>query len=395
MPQVSGVSAGHLLQYIRRGQARTRRDLMELTGLARSTVAQRVDQLVTAGYLREGGVDVSTGGRRPNVLHVDEDSAVVLAADIGATHGRLAVMDLGGRNLAESASPLSLRDGPEPVVRWMTERFAVLLDRVGRSVDEVCGVGVGVPGPVNPHTGRVMPTALMPEWPGFDLRAALGEAFPGPVLVDNDANVMALGEYTVADPDWSTLLLVKVGTAIGSGIVADGRLLHGVGGAAGEIGHVRVRGHDDVRCECGASGCLVAVAGGAALARRLGVGGTHAVVRLVAEGDPRAVRLTREAGQVLGEVLATVVSVVNPGTLIVSGALARTGEVLLGGVSEVIFQAAQHRSTHGLRIIQGRLAERAGVVGTVAMVVDRVLSAEAVDARLLGVEAESTLVRPA
>lgn len=387
MPQVSAPSAGDLLQFVRHGQARTRRDLMELTGLARSTVAQRVDQLVSAGYLREGGVDVSTGGRRPNVLQIDEGSAVVLAADLGVTHGRVAVVDLAGRTLAESADRLVIRDGPEKVLGWVAARFHALLAESGRSLAEVCGVGIGLPCPVDVHAGRVIQTPVAPGWHEYDVRAALAGSFPGPVLMDNDANVMALGEYTAAGPDCPALLLVKVGTAIGAGIVEGGRLVHGVGGAAGEIGHVRTPGYDDVPCTCGSRGCLVAVASGSALARDLAaadpsVRDTADVVRLVADGHPEAVRRTREAGRALGEVLTTVVSVVNPGLLIVSGALARTGEHLVGGVREVVFQGVQYRSTRGLRFGEGWLADRAGVVGAASMVVDRVFAPDVVDARI-------------
>ncbi|MFB4319589.1 ROK family protein [Actinomadura sp. 21ATH] len=381
MPQVSAPSAGRLLQLVRQGRARTRRDLMEITGLSRSTVAQRVEQLVHAGYLREGGVDVSTGGRRPSLLRIDEGSAVVLAAHLGATHGRAAVVDLAGRTLAESAGPLNVADGAEPTLAWAAARFHDLLGRAGRSLNEVCGVGIGLPCPVDRRTGRVIPTPAVASWRDHDVVAALSAEFPGPVLADNDANMMALGEYAAAT-GCTTLVLVKVGTGIGAGIVEDGRILHGAGGAAGEIGHVRLRGHGGAACVCGAHGCLAAVAGGAALARTLGTADTAGVVRLVEAGDAAAVRRVREAGLVLGEVLATLVSVTNPGVLVISGGLARTGEHLLAGVREVVYRDAQYRSTRNLRIAEGRLGERAGVTGAASMVVDRVLAAEAVDARI-------------
>ncbi len=387
MPKTGAPSAGGLLQFIRDGQARTRRDLMELTGLARSTVAQKVEQLVRHGYVREEGVDVSTGGRRPNVLKIDEGSAVVLAADLGATHGRVAVVNLVGRTLAERTGSLVSTDGPEKVIGWVISQFHGLLADEGRSVSEVCGVGIGLPCPVDVRTGHAIQTPIAPGWDAYDVPAALSAEFPGPILLDNDANVMALGEYTAAGPGSPPLLLVKVGTGIGAGIVENGRVLRGVGGAAGEIGHVRVRGYDDVPCSCGSSGCLAAVAAGRALTRRLAaeepsVRDTTDVVRLVHAGHPAAVRLTREAGRALGEVLAMVVSVTNPGSLIVSGSLARCGEHLVGMVREVVYQGVQFRSTRGLRIGEGRLGSRAGVVGAASMVVDRVLSSAAVDARI-------------
>jgi predicted NBD/HSP70 family sugar kinase len=391
MRKVSAPSAGRLLQFIRAGQARTRRDLMELTGLARSTIAQRVDQLVRHGYVREEGVDASTGGRRPNVLTIDEGAAVVLAADLGATHGRVAVVNLVGHTLAEATGRLVSEEGPEKVLSWVTSQFHSLLAAGGRSVTEVCGVGIGLPCPVDVRTSRTIQTPIAPGWDEYDVPATLGAQFPGPILLDNDANVMALGEYTATGPDSPPLLLVKVGTGIGAGIVEGGRVLRGVGGAAGEIGHVRLREYDEVLCPCGSRGCLAAVASGRAVidglsATEPSVRDTSDVVRLVMAGHPEAIRLTREAGRALGEVLAVVVSVVNPGSLIISGALARTGEHLVGEVREVVFQGVQYRSTRGLRIGEGRLGPRAGVVGAASMVADRVFSPEVVDARIAGAE---------
>ncbi|GAA0339132.1 ROK family transcriptional regulator [Actinoallomurus spadix] len=391
MPNVSAPSAGHLLQFIRSGAARTRRDLMELTGLSRSTVAQRVDQLVNAGYVREGGPDASTGGRRPSLLEIDEGSAVVLAADLGATHGRVAVTDLAGRALGETTGRTLSAEGPEKAIAWVTSRFRELLAGCGRSVAEVCGVGVGLPTPVDVHTGRTVQTPIAPGWERYDIPAALAAEFPGPIMLDNDANVMALGEYTAAGPGAPPVLLVKVATGIGAGIVEDGRVLRGVGGAAGEIGHVRVPGREDVACSCGSRGCLAAVASGAALARRLAacdpsVRDASDVARLALAGHPEAVRLTREAGRTLGEVLAVVVSVVNPGSLIVAGSLAGAGEHLVGEIREVVFRGVQYRSTRGLHIGEGRVGGRAGVVGAASMVVDRVFSSEAVDARIAAAE---------
>lgn len=391
MPQVSALSAGHLLQFIRQRRARTRRDLMELTGLARSTIAQRVDQLVTAGYVSEGGVDVSTGGRRPTLLKINEASAVVLAAHIGATQGRVAVVDLGGRPLAEAAVPAPIAEGPEKVLDLVADRFHALLAEAGRPLRDVRGVGIGLPCPVDQRIGRVIPTPIVSGWPEYDVAANLRARFPGPIVVGNDANMMAMGEYTVAGPDCPSLVLVKVSTAIGAGIIEGGQVLHGVGGAAGEIGHVRLRGHDEVTCACGSSGCLAAVASGAALARDLAavepsVRGTADVVRLVEAGHPEAVRRVREAGRVLGEVLAMVVTVVNPAHLVVAGSVARAGGHLLSGVQEVVPRLAQYRTTRGLSIVEGRLGERAGIVGAASMVVDRVFSPEIVDARLAGDE---------
>ena len=205
------------------------------------------------------------------------------------------------------------------------------------------GIGIGVPGPVAFATGQPVNPPIMPGWDGFSLPRWFGDRYEAPVLVDNDVNIMALGEHWSHWRDTEHLLFIKVGTGIGCGIVA-GRLIHrGAQGAAGDIGHIRVPGNEDVLCRCGNVGCLEAVAGGRALAQRLPAAGLEAansrdVVRLVRAGEPRAVRMVREAGRSLGQVLAGSVNFFNPAVIVIGGDLGEAHEQLLAGVREVIFE---------------------------------------------------------
>jgi predicted NBD/HSP70 family sugar kinase len=180
------------------------------------------------------------------------------------------------------------------------------------------------------------------------------------------------------------VLVVKVGTGIGCGIVAGREIHRGSHGGAGDIGHVRIHGHDDVHCRCGNTGCLEAVAGGRALAERLaqaGLDATHSrdVVRLVHAGEPQAVRLVRETGRSLGDVLAAAVNFFNPGAIVIGGDIAETDEHLLAGVRETIFQRSLPLATRDLRIVRSRLGDRAGITGAAMLAIEHVLSPIAVD----------------
>jgi predicted NBD/HSP70 family sugar kinase len=209
------------------------------------------------------------------------------------------------------------------------------------------------------------------------------------VLVDNDVNIMALGEHFTHWRDTEHLLFVKVGTGIGCGIVA-GRLIHrGAQGAAGDIGHIRVPGNEDVLCRCGNVGCLEAVAGGRALAERLAAAGAEAtssrdVVRLLRAGEPLAVRLVREAGRSLGQVLAGCVNFFNPDVIVIGGDLGEAHEQLLAGVREVIFERSLPLATGDLRTVPSLLGDRAGIVGAAVMVIEHVLAPDVVDRALQG-----------
>ena len=263
------------------------------------------------------------------------------------------------------------------------EHFTALLGELDRTPEDVRGIGIGVPGPVAFHKGQPVKPPIMPGWNGFPIPRWFAGRYDAPVLVDNDVNIMALGEHWANWRETEHLMFVKVGTGIGCGIVA-GRAIHrGAQGAAGDIGHIRLAGHEDVVCHCGNLGCVEAVAGGGALARRLNEAGIEAhdsrdVVRLVRADDASAVRMVREAGRYLGEVLASCVNFFNPGVIVIGGDVGEAPE-LLAGVREVTIQRSLPLATGELAIVASRLGDRAGVVGAAIMVVEHVLAPDVVD----------------
>ncbi|MEU6256346.1 ROK family protein [Streptomyces sp. NPDC047043] len=387
-------SAGDLLELVRSGRATTRGALQQATGLSRATVGQRLERLFRAGWLREGAggpVDSPLGGRPSITLEFDDEHAVVLAADLDTRHARAAVLTLTGEILAEHGGTPVIEDGPDAVLGELGRWFAELLEKAGRPAEAVCGIGLAVPGPVDSETGRVVQPPIMPGWDGYDIRGRLGRAFTEhtggpavPVLVDNDANLMAYGEQRTGYPDCSAFVLVKVSTGIGAGVVVGGSIFRGIDGGAGDIGHIRVGA--DALCRCGSYGCLAAVASGGAVARRLAEAGVPAasgsdVRDLLAAGHPEALGLAREAGRQVGDVLATVVTLLNPGVLMIAGDLA--GTAFLTGVRELLYQRALPRSTAHLDVVTSRLGERAGLVGAGALVVEYLYAPERVEERLL------------
>ncbi len=388
-PGTTGGSAGTILDLVRTGRATTRGDLANITGLARSTIAQRVDTLLASGLLARGGDSVSTGGRPPSMLVFNGDAGVVLAADIGATHSRVAVTDLAGTMLAERTHDIDIAVGPDRVLSWLEDTFDELLDLTGRRADSVRGVGVGLPGPVEHATGRAVSPPIMPGWNLYPVGERLSARFSAPTLVDNDVNIMALGEHWVNWRTEAVMLYIKIGTGIGSGIVIDGKVHRGADGAAGDIGHIHVPGNDETPCRCGNVGCLEAIAGGGAIASRLRGRGVDAatsrdVVELVRHGDADAVRLIREAGHTIGGVLSMCVNMLNPGVIVIGGDVAEAGEHLLAGIREVVYRRSLPLATARLRLTGSELGDEAGVIGAAVMVLDHILTPAAVDAGLAG-----------
>ncbi len=377
---------GDILELIRRGRATTRGDVLEATGLSRMTVSQRLEALLAAGMV----VDGETGGRRPRVLVFNNAHARVLAVAVDTTHTRIAVTDLGGQVLEETEIDVPVASGPSAVLDQIATAVGALLDKGGLTPGDLCGAGLSLPGPVDPASGLPSQPPILPGWDAYPVAQHLQSALPEiPVHTANDADASALGEYHAAYDGLRSLCLVKVSTGIGTGIVIDGRLYTGADGGAGDIGHVRVAGggagDGAALCQCGMQGCLAAVASGRAVAAALTEIGCPAasgrdVRELLRAGNPDASRLTQEAGRRIGEVMATVVCLLNPEVALIGGALASAP--LLTGIRETLYRYALPRATRHMSLQLGRLGDDAPLVGLTRLVVDHEYSPEVVNKRL-------------
>jgi predicted NBD/HSP70 family sugar kinase len=379
-PQESFIH-GKLINLVRTGQAVTRPALEQETGLGRKVVTQRVQQAIDVGLLEDGDLAPSAGGRPSRLLRFRTEAGHVYAGMIGATEMTAAVATLDGTLVASLHEDWVAADRPDQTLEVLDALFVRL---ARRTRTEPWAFGIGVAGPVDFGTGRLVDPPIMPGWDGYSVSARLRERYGAPVLVDNDVNIMALGEYWARWRDTAHLLFVKVGTGIGCGVITDGRIHRGAQGAAGDIGHIHVPDHDDVICRCGNLGCLEAIAGGGAMAARLSEAGINAdnsrdVVRHVRDGRPEAMRLVRQAGRELGGVLASAVNFFNPGVIVIGGDIAHADEHLLAGVREVVYRRSTALATRSIRIARSTLDDRAGVIGAAVMVTEAVLAPDAVD----------------
>ncbi|QBI54276.1 ROK family transcriptional regulator [Streptomonospora litoralis] len=380
-------SSGHVLELIRTGETVTRTEIGRVTGLSRPAVALRVTDLLDHGLITEGAAAPSSGGRPPGTLEFNAAGGVVLSAALGVSASQAAVYDLGGRLLAQDSGSPEVEQGPDAALPWLLETWQRLLSSCGRGAGDVSGSGIGVPGTVEFAAGRSQSPPVLASWAGIEIAPLVAERFAAPVLLDNDVNVMALGEHRAVHPDVGDLVFVKVSTGIGAGVVAGGALLRGSLGAAGEIGHIPVRDGGGIPCRCGNTDCLETVAAGPALVARMAelgrsVPGVARLAALARKGDPDAVRLVRQAGRRLGEVLAGAVNLLNPEVVVLGGLLGDAHDHLVAGVREVVFQRSTALATRRLRVVPNRSGDEAGLRGGAAMVLDTVLAPEAVNARI-------------
>jgi glucokinase-like ROK family protein len=261
-------------------------------------------------------------------------------------------------------------------------------------VDRPAGVGIGVPGPVDFHGGVPVSPPIMPGWDGYPVRDVIAQEMGCPVLLDNDVNVMALGEqHSGVARAARDYLFVKIGTGIGCGIVVDGQLYRGVDGCAGDIGHIRVEEFGPI-CACGNTGCLEAFFGGAALARdavaaarggrspalqslleKKGDLSAADVAIAVAQGDAHAIQMVRDGGRRVGVVLAGLVSFFNPGLIVIGGRVSRLGHSLLAEIRGVVYRRSLPLATGNLPVVLSEMGDDAGTVGAARLISDAVFEA--------------------
>ncbi|MBJ8344335.1 ROK family transcriptional regulator [Antrihabitans sp. YC2-6] len=359
----------------------SRIEVIERSGLSRSTVNQRLAALLDARLINAVDGGESTGGRPSTRFAFHSERAVLPCVDIGASGFVASVCDLSGTPLRHQNHSVDVWDGPDRVLGLVETAFARLL----YDDDEIWGVGVGVPGPVEFASGRVVNPPIMTGWDGFDIAGWFSKRYPGPAIVENDTNSRAVAESRQTGTD--NLIALKIGTGIGSGLVFNGQIIRGNEGAAGDIGHILATAADQLAplpCRCGNVGCVEAYAGGWALIRDLSAAGVDVtsvaeVATLVQQGQMDAVRSVRNAGRVIGEAIASLVSILNPATIVISGQLAACDEILLSGIREKIFQRALPLATRNLQLRRSDLGELAGVTGLALITADRLLGVDNVD----------------
>jgi glucokinase-like ROK family protein len=383
-----------VLAEIRGGGSRSRPELVARTGLTRGIVAQRVGELLELGLVAEGEVGPSTGGRPPRRISFRATAGHLLVADLGATSIDVAVTDLDGRILGHRDEPADIAAGPEACLSRIDDLFGELVAATRDLPGRLWGIGIGVPGPVEFRSGRPVSPPIMPGWDAYPVRERFADRYDAPVWVDNDVNILALGEWRsgiAAGHD--NVVVVKIGTGIGAGIISNGRIHRGTQGAAGDVGHIQVIDATSVVCRCGNVGCLEALAGGAALARdgeaaaasgrseRLRVAleqhgrvTAEDVARAASFGDPVAVGLLQAAGHRVGLMLASVVNFFNPSLIVVGGGVAQSGDQLLAAIRETVYRRSLPLATRELAVQRSSLGALAGVVGASSMVLEQLFS---------------------
>lgn len=370
----------------------SRVELARQIDLTRSTVSTIVGDLLNDGLVREAESGPASGGRRPILLELNPQRGFVAGVDMGATHLSMVVTDFSSRVLYEEEVPFDVKLPPAACLDQVDAHLRGLLAKANLSLANLLAVGVGVPGPVVAEAGIVSAPPIMPGWDSYPIRQSLQERWRCPVSLNNDAELGALGEWAYgAGRVRRHLAYIKVGSGIGAGLILEGRIYRGATGCAGEIGHVTIRDNGPL-CSCGSRGCLEAMAGGIAIARK----GIEAVqsgrrtqlhnispiesmtTRDVAEaarlGDLVAQQIVTEAGGYLGIAIASLVNLYNPSMVVVGGGVAQMGDLLLDPIRQAVRERSLRPAAQAVRITAAVLGRRSSSMGAIVQAVDTALN---------------------
>lgn len=380
-----------IVNLVRIAGTTTRPEIGRVTGLGRGVVTQRVDQAIAMGFLADDDFGPSSGGRAPRTLRFRSEQGRIIVCALGALHIRVGITSLDGDIIDHTHQEWDISRGPAETIGKALEMLDEVLARYADV--PVWGVSVGVPGPVEFDSGRPVAPPIMPGWNGFDVRRRFEQRFNAPTWVDNDVNLLVFSERAHREQESLDLIFCKVGSGIGAGLLSRGRIHRGANGAAGDIGHVRVR-ESVAQCRCGKVGCLEAEAGGWALVRDAkkaieeGAGGSLA--RLVAEGsnvtpeaialaagdgEALAISLIQKSARLVGESIAGLVNMFNPAVIVVGGAVASAGEVFLAEVRQRVYELSLPLATRDLSIVTSLNDEKEPLRGGAEMVREQLFEA--------------------
>lgn len=387
----------NILVALRKHGPMSRADLGGRLGYSRANVTTILNHLLSLNILEERELGESQGGRRPRMYGINGRLGFVVGVDIGATSLDIALADFNGNILERLAEPADVRDQPEQFLSRVTALIEQMVEGQNGRSDQVLAIGMGVPGPVQFDEGVLIAPPLMPAWESFSIRSYMRQFFPAAnVVVDNDVNVMAIGEaHAGAGRGIENFIFLKIGTGIGSGIICHGDIYRGQDGAAGDVGHICIDYNGPV-CHCGNVGCLEIMAAGPAIAARgleaaesgesdllaevLAANDGLMTAKMVGDaakaGDLAANDIVKTSGRMIGGMLAGLVNFFNPRMILIGGGVSHIGIRFLSAIRQAVLRRSTALSTRHLRIEFSPLGKDAGVIGAIWLALEYVFAIE-------------------
>lgn len=387
-PIVVNSAEAEILGILRKSGEISRLEISHITGWSKAKTSQEIRKLVNKGFIIEIGEGDSHGGRKPRILQLNNNIGYLVGIDIGATSIDLALAGISGQIYQRRSEPADVHQKPSIVLGRCIELIQEMVRAQGGQPVQIFGVGIGVPGPVDFNRGVLVAPPLMPDWENFSFRDYFKNIFPSAiVIVDNDVNIMALGEQKAGKGvGIDHFIFIKIGTGIGAGIISNGKIHRGSDGCAGDIGHICVDKKGPI-CRCGNFGCLEAMAAGPAIVEKAILAannGSSPLLRQILEtndgilrpedvntacrdGNQAALEIIRSSGQMVGDVLASLVNFFNPSHVFIGGGISNFGNHLLVAIRQAVLRRSLPLATQHLSIDFSGIGADAGVIGAITL----------------------------
>jgi predicted NBD/HSP70 family sugar kinase len=351
----------------------TRAELSSLAGLSRVTVSQTIQSLLNQKILIENDGPNSDGGRKASSLSLNENAGYVGIVYLSATSMQVGLSNLQGKICESVTTKISIQDGPKKILPESIKQITAMLQKIPRS--RQLGIVIGVPGPVSHNSGKVVSPPIMQGWDGVNFIDEFRNTLELPVCLENDANLLTIAENRLSYSDVENLLLVKIATGIGSGMILNGKLHRGSEGSAGDIGHMQLDALKGLPCRCGHTDCVESFASGWALTEKLNSMGysvkdTADIAELCRQGDSKILHLITEASSYIGHAVADAVNLLNPSKVIIVGRLVEASNLVLATIKEVVYQRAGALATKNLEILESKLGDDAALLGSAQLGLD-------------------------
>lgn len=385
-----------VLNVIRKYGPLSRTRITKITKLSGATVTKFVNCLMQAGLVKEDGWEISKGGRRPVLLRLVPDSSFAIGVDLGGANLRVAVVNLETKIVTRIERKTNASEGREAVFRRVIKIIHEAINWSKVEFTKIKGIGVGISGLIDHQAGMCLFCPNIKGWENVPVKSLLEKEFGVDVSVEDSSRAMALAEHWCGVAQGvDNFIFINIGVGVGSGIFTHGKIYRGIGGIAGEFGHMTIDERGP-RCNCGNYGCLETLASGPAIARRArqaleeGVvslieklaGGNpenitpEIIVRAAKEGDKLAFNIMEKTGEYLGIGIANMVNIFNPQLVVIGAGVAQAGDILLEPLKRTVKARALELSSSMVDIKVSKLGDNAGALGAAILVLKDIFQKE-------------------
>ncbi|WP_425446629.1 ROK family transcriptional regulator [Dethiothermospora halolimnae] len=387
---IKKINTVSILKTIREYGPISRADISKTIGLNPATVSSIVTNLLKNKSIKEVGIGKSSGGRKPVLLELNSDELYVVGVDVGITKVTTGLININGNILNKTT--IDFKDKTvETIFEAIKSSIYEVIKEHDKNFNNVIGIGMGVHGLIDTERGMSIYAPAF-NWNNVNIVDTFKKEFNVPVLIDNDARVMALGEKWFGYAKNSkNFVLLNIGTGVGAGVFINDALYRGNNFGAGEVGHIKIT-DENIKCRCGRYGCLEAMVSGRAIVNRfikgLEKGRTSSlkdrlktsditsleIYREALKGDLLSIEVLKETGKYIGIGISTIINTLNPSMILIAGGVSKAGDFIYDEIQNTISKKSMNNNLKNVYIGETKLKDNVGIVGAGSLIIKDIFS---------------------